>query len=73
VTAVSKFPFFAFQIKKGLVEIRSQLKVGDVTDYSSFMSAVIDDKAFARIKSYIDYANNSKDIEVIGGGQYDDR
>ena len=37
------------------------------------MSAVIDDKAFARIKSYIDYANSGKDgAKVILGGKYDD-
>lgn len=60
------------EIKKGLLEIRSKLKVGDVTDFSSFTSAVIDDKAFVRIKSYIDYANKSPDVEIIGGGKYDD-
>lgn len=60
------------KIKAGLLEIRDKLKVGDVQDFSSFTSAVIDEKAFARIKSYIDHAKNSSDIEVIGGGQYDD-
>lgn len=36
------------------------------------MGAVIDDKAFARIKSYIDHARSSKNLEILGGGQYDD-
>lgn len=39
----------------------------------SFTSAVIDKVAFDRIKGYIDYARNSKNLEIIGGGQYDDR
>lgn len=60
------------EIKKGLLEIRSKLKVGDVTDFTNFTSAVIDDKAFARIKSYIDYASKSPDVEIVGGGKYDD-
>lgn len=48
------------------------MKVGDVTDFSTFMGAVIDAKAFARIKSYIDHAKNSKNHEIIAGGCYDD-
>lgn len=52
---------------------RNQLKIGDPTDPKSFTSAVIDDKAFARIKSYIDHAKNSPNLEIIGGGKYDDR
>lgn len=54
------------------MQLRDSLKVGDVSDFSSFSSAVIDDKAFARIKSYIDHARNSANLEIIGGGQYDD-
>lgn len=54
------------------MRLRDTLKVGDVTDYSSFLSAVIDDKAFARIKSYIDHARTSSNLEILGGGQYDD-
>lgn len=55
-----------------MLQLRDSLKVGDVTDFSSFTSAVIDDKAFARIKSYIDHARNSSNLEILGGGTYDD-
>lgn len=54
------------------MELRNSLKIGDVNDFSSFASAVIDDKAFARIKSYIDHAHESSTLEVLGGGKYDD-
>jgi 1-pyrroline-5-carboxylate dehydrogenase len=47
--------------------------VGPVTEFDSFMSAVIDDKAFKRIKSYIDEAKSSSTLTILGGGQYDDR
>ncbi|KRT84395.1 hypothetical protein AMK59_1075 [Oryctes borbonicus] len=60
------------KVKKSLLEKRSQLKIGDPTDYKSFTSAVIDDKAFKRIKSYIDHAKSSPNLEVIGGGKCDD-
>lgn len=63
---------FVLQIKPKLLQLRDTLKIGDVTDFSSFTSAVIDDKAFARIKSYIDHARSSSNLEIIGGGQYDD-
>lgn len=60
------------KVKEGLVKTRDTLKIGDVTDFSSFTSAVIDDKAFNRIKSYIDHAKNSKNLEIIAGGKCDD-
>jgi 1-pyrroline-5-carboxylate dehydrogenase len=37
------------------------------------MSAVIDEKAFKRIKSYIDEAKSSSALKIVGGGKYDDR
>lgn len=55
------------------MERRSKLKVGDPTDFTNFTSAVIDEKAFARISGWIEYAKKSKDLEIIGGGKYDDR
>lgn len=61
------------KIKEGLIATRDLLKVGDVEEFDSFMGAVIDDKAFARIKSYIDHAKQSPDLEIIGGGRYDDK
>ncbi|CAH1115280.1 unnamed protein product [Psylliodes chrysocephalus] len=60
------------KIKEGLLAKRSQLKIGDPTDPTSFTSAVIDDKAFKRIKGYIDHAKSSPNLEVIGGGKCDD-
>lgn len=62
-----------FKVKEGLLAKRSQLKIGDPTDPKSFTSAVIDDKAFKRIKSYIEHAKSSPNLEVIGGGKCDDR
>ncbi|GJQ81922.1 hypothetical protein Trydic_g20390 [Trypoxylus dichotomus] len=60
------------KVKKSLLDKRAQLKIGDPTDYKSFTSAVIDDKAFKRIKSYIEHAKSSPNLEVIGGGKCDD-
>jgi len=45
---------------------------GDVEDFSNFMGAVIDQKAFDNITSYIDYVEDSDDGEILFGGSYDD-
>ena len=52
-------------------EVRG-LKVGDIEDFSNFMGAIIDRKAFEDIASYIDYAKKSDEAEIIAGGEYDD-
>ena len=48
------------------------LAMGPVTDLSNFMGAVIDDRAFARLKAAIDRAHATDSIEVLAGGTYDD-
>lgn len=55
-----------------MLEARDTLKIGDVSEFDSFSSAVIDEKAFQRIKGYIDFAKQSPELEIIGGGSYDD-
>ncbi len=48
-----------------------RIKVGDVTDFSNFMGAVIDRAAFETITSYIEHAKASPDAEILIGGEYD--
>ncbi len=48
------------------------LTMGDVTDLSNFMSAVIDDRSFAKNKAAIDRAQADPEVEVLAGGTYDD-
>jgi 1-pyrroline-5-carboxylate dehydrogenase len=57
--------------EKFLAEV-SEIKVGDVEDFSNFMGAVISRKAFDKISGYIDYAKEADDAEIIAGGGYDD-
>ncbi|XP_017840385.2 delta-1-pyrroline-5-carboxylate dehydrogenase, mitochondrial [Drosophila busckii] len=59
-------------IKSGLQREAEQLKIDDVQDMSTFTSAVIDDKAFKRITSYIEHAKKSSNLEIIAGGTYSD-
>ncbi|MFC4905878.1 L-glutamate gamma-semialdehyde dehydrogenase [Actinomadura gamaensis] len=48
------------------------LTMGDVTDLSHFMGAVIDERAFAKNKAAIDRAHADPKVEVVAGGTYDD-
>ncbi|WP_405011170.1 L-glutamate gamma-semialdehyde dehydrogenase [Kitasatospora sp. NBC_01539] len=48
------------------------LTMGDVSDLSNFMGAVIDDRSFAKNKAAIDRAKADPQVEVLAGGGYDD-
>jgi 1-pyrroline-5-carboxylate dehydrogenase len=59
------------EIRDRLVaEIRT-IKMGDVTDFSNFMGAVIDQGAFESITAYIDYAKSSPEAKILTGGKSD--
>jgi 1-pyrroline-5-carboxylate dehydrogenase len=60
------------ELRKELEEMISTIKMGEAEDFSNFFNAVIDAGAFASITSYIDYAKNADDAEIIIGGNYDD-
>lgn len=49
------------------------MKIGDVQDFTTFTSAVIDDKAFKRITGYIEHAKNSSNLTILAGGTYSDK
>ena len=59
-------------IKDTLVKQTEGITMGDTSDFSNFMGAVIDKAAFDKIKGFIDRAKASDDAEVIAGGQCDD-
>jgi 1-pyrroline-5-carboxylate dehydrogenase len=48
------------------------LAMGDVTDLSNFMGAVIDDRAFAKHKAAIARVSRNKHLTLLAGGQTDD-
>jgi len=53
-------------LKERLVGIIEQIKMGDVTDFTNFMGAVIDDRSFKKISGYLDDAKQNATI-VAGG------
>ena len=58
-------------VRQYVGEMLSTIKMGDVTDFSNFVNAVIDEASFDNCKGYIDRAKASDDAEVIFGGNCD--
>ncbi len=48
------------------------LRVGDVTDLTTFMGAVIDDRSFARLSGVIDRVKGENGVDILAGGKVDD-
>ncbi len=59
------------EIKELLKRDLATLKMGPTEDFSNFINAVIDEKAFDKLSGYIDKAKNDPNIELIAGGTYD--
>lgn len=55
-----------------LVKEVEKIKMGDASDFSNFMTAVIDDRAFNKINGYIDRARDDTDCKIITGGNSND-
>ena len=58
-------------VKTQIVADTKDFKMGSPEDTSNYINAVISEKAFDSISSYIDFAKNADDAEVIAGGNYD--
>ncbi len=56
--------------EKYVKEVKT-IKMGDVDDFTNFMTAVIDAPAFESITEYIDYAKKHDEAKIITGGNYD--
>lgn len=61
----------AAEVKKKLVDGIKSFKMGSVEDFSNFINAVIDEKSFNKIKTYIDNAKKDKNAELLVGGNCD--
>ncbi len=56
------------EVKEHMLRMVNEIKVGGVEDSNNFMNAVIDEASFDNIMSYINYARESADAEIIAGG-----
>lgn len=61
----------AGQIKQLLIDGVQSFKIGSVEDFGNFINAVIDEKSFDKITSYIDGVQKGTDAKILVGGKYD--
>jgi 1-pyrroline-5-carboxylate dehydrogenase len=59
------------EIKKEALEQISKFKIGGPEDFSNFITAVIDEKAFDKLTSFIEMAKSNPQVEIICGGNFD--
>ena len=57
-------------IKTKLVKDLTKIKMGSVEDFSNFVNAVIDERAFNKIVSFIEKVKKDKSAKIICGGSY---
>jgi 1-pyrroline-5-carboxylate dehydrogenase len=60
------------RMRKDFLDEVESIAMGDVTDFTNFMGAVIDDRAFDKHRKAINRAKRSPKLEVLAGGTYDD-
>lgn len=60
----------AESVKTKLVDAIASMKMGTVEDFTNFINAVIDEKAFKSITAYIETAKKDKKAKILAGGQY---
>lgn len=58
-------------VSKYLKEDLLSINMGSPEDFGNFVNAVIDERSFNKITSYIDQAKADEGVELIAGGNYD--
>ncbi|MEO1479268.1 MAG: L-glutamate gamma-semialdehyde dehydrogenase [Bacteroidota bacterium] len=59
-------------VEEHLLAQLAEIKVGPTHDFTNFVNAVIDKKAFDKITGYIDRAKAADGVSIPAGGTYDD-
>jgi 1-pyrroline-5-carboxylate dehydrogenase len=59
------------KVKQYVLADLATVKMGGTEDFTNFVNAVIDEKSFNKLASYIDNATKDPTCEIIAGGKYD--
>jgi 1-pyrroline-5-carboxylate dehydrogenase len=60
------------RLRDDLVDVTESLPMGDVTDFSNFLGAVIDRKAFSKLSGVLERVRDDDALTVVAGGTADD-
>lgn len=58
-------------IETRMKQFLDEMKMGVTEDFTNFINAVIDERAFRKITAYIDEAKQSDQVTIVAGGNYD--
>jgi 1-pyrroline-5-carboxylate dehydrogenase len=59
-------------VRDRVVGMIEDIRMGDVADFRNFMGAVIDARAFARLREHLERAKRDPGVRVLAGGGTDD-
>jgi len=59
------------EVKRIASEQLASMKMGSPADPGNFINAVINERSFDKIASYIDYIKSAPDASIVSGGNYD--
>ena len=60
------------KLRERVLGLLTEARVGDPADFRNFMGAVIDRKAFDKIKQYVEQAKRDPKVKILFGGECDD-
>jgi 1-pyrroline-5-carboxylate dehydrogenase len=60
------------ELRDRVVAMIGDIRMGDVADFRNFMGAVIDKRAFDRIKGHLERAKQDPAVRIVAGGGTDD-
>jgi 1-pyrroline-5-carboxylate dehydrogenase len=59
-------------VRDRVVAMINDIRMGDVADFTNFMGAVIDRRAFTRLKDHLEAAKRDPGVKILAGGGTDD-
>ncbi|HEX6433002.1 MAG TPA: L-glutamate gamma-semialdehyde dehydrogenase [Gemmatimonadales bacterium] len=59
-------------VRDRVVAMIQDIRMGDVADFRNFMGAVIDRRAFTRLRNHLEAAKTDSGVKVLAGGGTDD-
>ena len=60
------------EVRDRVVAMIKDIRMGDVADFRNFMGAVIDRRAYTRLREHLERARREPGVEVVAGGGTDD-
>ncbi len=60
-------------VEQLMIKMLSEIKMGSTEDFTNFINAVIDQRAFDKITGYIKTIESDKDLTLVSGGKFDDQ